>query len=401
METTPAKDHYTVLIVGGGSAGITVAAHLLQANDAPEVGIIEPASKHYYQPIWTLVGAGAVEKASSARDMAEVIPPGADWMQDRAVEFAPEQNTVSTAQGHTVTYDYLVVAMGIQLDWDHIPGLAESVGKPGTGVCSNYSYDTVDSTWENIRNFSGGRAIFTQPATAIKCGGAPQKIMYLADEAFRRQGVREQSEIFFCTAKPAIFSVDKYARTLKEIIKRKDLKPQYEHDLKAIDADRKEASFDHQGEDVTFSYDLLHVTPPMSAPDILKESPLANEEGWVDVHKYSLQHNTYDNVFALGDCSSLPTSKTGAAVRKQAPTVVKNLQALRHGQPLDAQYDGYTSCPLVTGYGSLVLAEFSGYTGEPMETFPFDQSQERYSMYVMKKNGLPNLYWHGMLKGRA
>jgi len=114
-----------------------------------------------------------------------------------------------------------------------------------------------------------------------------------------------------------------------------------------------------------------------------------------------LQHHTYDNVFALGDCSSLPTSKTGAAVRKQAPTVVKNLQALRHGQPLDAQYDGYTSCPLVTGYGSLVLAEFSGYTGEPMETFPFDQSQERYSMYLMKKNGLPNLYWHGMLKGRA
>ena len=401
METTPAKDHYTVLIAGGGSAGITVAAQLLQSDDAPDIGIIDPASKHYYQPIWTLVGAGAVEKASSARDMAEVIPPGADWIQDRAVEFAPGKNTVSTAQGHTFTYDYLVVAMGIQLDWDHIPGLAESVGKPGTGVCSNYSYDTVDSTWENLRNFSGGRAIFTQPATAIKCGGAPQKIMYLADEAFRRQGVREQSEIFFCTAKPSIFSVNKYARTLQQIIKRKDLKPQFEHNLKAIDADRKEATFDHQGEDVTFSYDLLHVTPPMSAPDIVKESPLSNEEGWVDVHKYTLQHNTYDNVFALGDCSSLPTSKTGAAVRKQAPTVVKNLQALRHGQPLDAQYDGYTSCPLVTGYGSLVLAEFSGYTGEPMETFPFDQSQERYSMYLMKKNGLPNLYWHGMLKGRA
>ncbi len=141
-----ADQKYQVLIVGGGTAGITVGARLRNLPDPPEVAIIEPSSKHYYQPLWTLVGGGVFPREESVRDEADYIPPGATWIQDKVVAFQPEDNTVTLASGDVVGYDYLVVAAGIQIDWDAIPGLKESVGKPGTGVCSNYSYETVQST---------------------------------------------------------------------------------------------------------------------------------------------------------------------------------------------------------------------------------------------------------------
>jgi len=153
-------------------------------------------------------------------------------------------------------------------------------------------------------------------------------------------------------------------------------------------------------EEMIIKYDMIHITPPMSAPEFVAKSELAGDEGWVDVDKYSLQHNRFANVYALGDASSLPTSKTGAAIRQQAPVLVSNLLATMNQQPATASYDGYTSCPLVTGYDSLILAEFD-YSGQPAETFPFDQSKERFSMFILKKFGLPALYWHGMLRGRA
>lgn len=235
----------------------------------------------------------------------------------------------------------------------------------------------------------------------MKCGGAPQKICYLADEHFRQEGIRDRCKLIFAIAKPTIFDVKRYADTLDKVIQRKQIEPRFNHNLIELRPDTKEAVFEQLdgGEDVIVTYDMIHVTPPMSAPSFVADSPLADEAGWVDVDKHTLRHNRFDNVFSLGDCSSLPTSKTGAAIRKQAPVVAKNVRAAIKGRPLTASYNGYTSCPLVTGYGKLVLAEFD-YDKIPAETFPFDQSKERWSMYLLKKHGLPLLYWHGMLKGR-
>jgi sulfide:quinone oxidoreductase len=270
------------------------------------------------------------------------------------------------------------------------------------GVCSNYSYDTVESTWQNIRDFSGGTAIFTQPLPPIKCGGAPQKIMYLADSYFRKSKVRAKSEVVFCSAAASIFAVKKYADTLDEVLKRKEITTKFRHNLIELRPDHKQAVFKHldTGQEIVMHYDMIHVTPPQSSPDFVKNSPLANKDGWVDVDKLTLQHVRYSNVFGIGDASSLPTSKTGAAIRKQAPVLAANLVAHMAGKPMTKRYDGYTSCPLVTGYDSLVMAEFD-YDGNPAETFPIDQSKERYSMYLVKKYLLPRLYWFGMLRGRA
>jgi sulfide:quinone oxidoreductase len=395
-----AAETHEVLIVGGGTGGLTVAAQLRSRPDAPEVAIIEPSDKHYYQPLWTLVGGGVFPKEESERNEADFIPAGVTWIRDAVATFNPVAHSVTTVGGRVIQYEQLVVAAGIQIDWGAIPGLKESVGKPGTGVVSNYSYDTVDATWDAIRAFTGGTAIFTDPKTAVKCGGAPQKIMYLAEEAFRRQGVREQARVVFKNAKPVNFTAPAYATTLRRICAERGIEIELEQDLVALRPEQREAVFRlKDGSEVVERYDLIHVTPPQSAPDFIKESPLANADGWVEVDKHTLEHVRYADVFALGDCSSLPTSKTGAAIRSQAPVLVDNLMALRQHRALTASYDGYTACPVVTGYGKLIMAEFD-YSKNPKESFPFDQNQERYSMYALKAYALPRAYWHGMLKGR-
>jgi len=391
--------HHTIVVVGGGTGGLSVAARLLAAEPDLDVAIVEPSDKHYYQPIWTLVGGGVFGREVSEREEADFIPDGATWIREAVERFEPEAHAIVTKEGTRITYSQLVVAAGIQLDWDRIEGLEGHLGQDG--ICSNYLYSTVESTWEFLRGMREGNAVFTFPSTPIKCAGAPQKIMYLADDHLRRSGVRDRCEVIYAAASPGIFGVERYARPLRKIVERKQILTHFQHDLVAVRPETKQAVFRNlvSDDELVLDYQLLHIVPPQSAPDFIKQSPLADAAGWVEVDAFNLQHVRYPDVFALGDCSSLPCSRTGAAIRKQAPVLVENLLAYRQQQELVGAYDGYASCPLVTGYGKLILAEF-GYGGVPMESFPFDQSRERYSMYALKAYALPEMYWNGMLRGR-
>ncbi len=397
--TQPTVRHQ-VVIIGGGNAGLSVAARLRKARRDLDIALVEPSDRHYYQPLWTLVGGGVFRKEVTVQDEAKYVPGGVTWIKDAVAEMCPDDNAFVMAKGTRVEYGFAVVAPGIQLDWGRIKGLKEAIGRDG--VCSNYAYEYVDTTWRFISECKSGNAIFTHPNTPIKCGGAPQKIAYLADDAFRCAGVRDSVNVIFASAGGGIFSVPKYAKTLNAVIARKGIDVRFRHDLTEIRPDAKEAVFTHldTGETVVLPYSMIHVTPPQSAPDFVKNSPLADAAGWADVDKHTLQHVRYPNVFSLGDASSLPTSKTGAAIRKQAPVLVRNLLAAVDGRELPARYDGYAACPIVTGYGKLVMAEFD-YTLTPRESFPFDQSKERLSMYLLKKHLLRPLYWHGILRGRA
>lgn len=393
--------HFDTLIVGGGTAGITVAAQLKRGwFNKRDIAILEPSDKHYYQPLWTLVGAGLADRKATERSEASLIPRGVTWVKDAVAKFEPEQNRLVTKEGVTISYKWLVVSLGLEIYWDKIPGLRAALGT--AGVCSNYSYETVDSTWKAIREFKGGTAIFTNPPGAVKCGGAPQKIMYLADDRFREQHVRDKTRIVYASALPNIFAVEPYRSTLEKVVERKEIECKFRHELIEVLSDTREVvlrNMDTQ-ETARVHYDLLHVTPPMGPPRFLAGCSLVDKDGWIDVDKDTLRHKKFENVFALGDCSNLPTSKTGAAIRKQAPVVVRNLVAAMNGTELPARYDGYTSCPLVTGIGKLVLAEFN-YEKLPAETFPVDQSKERWSMWLLKRYFLPLMYWHGMLRGRV
>ena len=396
------KTHYQILVIGGGNAGISVSAQLLKKNKSLDIAIIEPSSKHYYQPAWSLVGAGIFKKENTVRDEASVIPKKARWIKDAVKGFLPDENKVELSTGQLLSYDYLIVAPGIQLNWDEIKGLRDALGK--NGVCTNYEFKYADYTWECLKNTKSGKAIFTNPPTAVKCGGAPQKIMYLASDYFRKQGMGDKIQVEMWSGGTRIFGVPKYEEVLKRLIERRKINMHFFQKLVEIDGPNKRAKFVGIGQENKdleswVDFEMIHVTPPQSAPDFVKQSQLANAAGWVDVDKYSLQHNKYKNIFSLGDASSLPTSRTGAAVRKQAPVLVKNLMSLIVGEPLQAKYNGYTSCPIVTGYGKLMLAEFD-YDNKPTETFPFNQAKERWSMFMLKRYILPWLYWNQILPGR-
>lgn len=394
--------HYPILVVGGGNAGISVSAQLLNKNKKLQLAIIEPSEKHYYQPAWSLVGAGIFNKAKTERSEASVIPKGATWIRDAVTSFKPEENKVYLNNGISLTYDYLIVAPGIQLNWGEVKGLKENLGK--NGVCSNYDFRYADYTWTCIQQTHQGKAIFTNPNTPVKCGGAPQKIMYLASDYFRKQGRNKQIEVAMWSGGTRVFGVPKYEEVLKGIIAERHINMQFHQKLVEIDGENKRAKFigiGEQNKDVEtwVDFSMIHVTPPQSAPDFIRNSPLANTAGWVDVDRFTLQHNKYKNIFSLGDASSLPTSRTGAAIRKQAPVLVKNLMAAMQDKPLEARYNGYTSCPIITGYGKLMLAEFD-YDNQPAETFPFNQAKERWSMFMLKRYILPWLYWNEILPGR-
>jgi sulfide:quinone oxidoreductase len=294
-----------------------------------------------------------------------------------------------------------VVCPGLQLDWHKIEGLQETIGK--NGVCSNYIKRYAEYTWECIQNFKGGKAIFTQPAMPIKCAGAPQKIMYLAADYFRKKKILDACDVNFYLQGAAMFSVPTFAKSLEKVVARYGIDVNFGNNLISINGDKKEAVFeviggDNAGETVTTKFDMIHVTPPQSAPDFIKASPLADEAGWVDVDKHTLRHNRYVNIFSLGDACSTPNAKTAAAVRLQSPVVVQNLLALMKDKSFAGAYDGYGSCPLVTSYQSVILAEFC-YDGKVTPTLPLDPTKERYSMWLMKQKFLPILYWDWMLKG--
>lgn len=400
------KSHYRVVVVGGGTAGIIIASLLRRAGEGG-IAVIEPSSRHFYQPLWTLVGAGVARKEASVRQEAQYVPKGVRWIQDTVVEITPDQQRVATQSGERIGYDFLVVAAGVQLNWDGIPGLSEAIRRGDAST--NYSYDLAPKTWSLIRNFKGGTALFHMPGTSIKCPGAPQKIMYLAADHFRRKGILQDVNIIYGSALPSIYGVKEYAAVLNRVIIRYGIDARFNHELIEIHPEKKEALFqlrnDPANQRVTIPYDILHVVPPQQAPDFIRESILADpqkpKEGWLKVDKYTLQHVDYPNVFALGDIAGTPNAKTGAAAVRQAPIVASNLLALLKGREPVAQYNGYIACPIVTGYGQMLLCELD-YTGRPAPTIPIiDSLRERYDMWLLKKYGLPWLYWNVFLRGRT
>ena len=410
-----------VLIIGGGTGGIMTAAQLLKKKDI-EVSLMEPAQYHYYQPAWTLVGANAYDYEKTKRTMESVMPAGVNWIKEYADKFDTANNAVISKEGNTYTYDFLVVAPGIKIDLSLIEGLEESLGK-GV-VCSNYT--DPKHTWEVLKNFKGGNAVFTQPTTPIKCGGAPQKIAYLAADYFQKNNLADKTNVVFATPGSVIFGVKEIRKTLEEVLKRYDIHFKTHYAPMKIDAENQIVTFkwtdssqnqcvvnedNALGETMTgeqiieMPYDMLHLAPPQTAPDFVKNSELSNEAGWLDVDTGTLQHKKYPNIFGVGDVAALPTAKTGAAIRKQVPVVVENITRLIEAGTMGSKtYNGYSSCPLVTGYGKMVLAEFdydSNFTPDPKlkQMLVFNSAKEHRRLWWLKKYILPRLYWNKMLKG--
>ena len=393
---------HQIVIVGGGSAGIATASSLRSRDAALDIAIIEPSDQHYYQPGWTMVGAGIFTKGQTVRNTDAIWPSNITRIKGAVTTFSPDKNTVTLQDGSEVLYEFLVVAAGLKLDWGAIEGLEDALGK--NGVTSNYRFDLAPYTWELVQKMRGKTAIFTQPPMPIKCAGAPQKAMYLSCDAWLKAGKLSGIEVSFCNAGPVLFGCAPYVPPLMEYVKKYDISLDFGHNLVKIDGPKQKAWFKvtKDGEEpqvVERKFDMIHVCPPQCAPDFIKASPLSGAGGWVDVDQATLQHTAYENVFGLGDVTSTPNAKTVAAARKQAPIVAQNLISKIKGKSVSPLYDGYGSCPLTVENGKIILAEF-GYGGKVMPTFPWDSTKPRRAAWFLKKSILPWVYWNVMLKGR-
>jgi sulfide:quinone oxidoreductase len=396
---------HDVVIIGGGAAGIAAAASLLARSPMLDVAIVDPADIHYYQPGWTMVGAGIFNAAFTARTMGSVLPHGVHWIKAAVAAFEPERNAIVLEGCRVVSYQQLIVCPGLKLDWHGIEGLSESLGR--NGVTSNYRYDLAPYTWELVQKLRGGKAIFTQPPMPIKCAGAPQKAMYLSADHWRSQGVLKDTNIQFCNAGAVLFGVPDYVPALMEYVKTYGIGLNFGRTLISVDGAAKKATFNQLKADgtkelVTQDFDMIHVVPPQKAPDFIRVSPLADAAGWIDLDPATLRHKTYPNIFGLGDAGNTTNAKTAAAARKQAPVVAHNVLALRGQAKGQAHYDGYGSCPLTVERGKIVLAEFT-YGGKLSPSFPkwlIDGTKPSALAWYLKERILPPLYWDAMLKGR-
>ena len=393
---------FDVVVIGGGSAGIGVTASLLKRRPALRIAIIEPSDKHYYQPVWTLVGGGAYDIAETVKPMSDVIPRNAEWIQAAAAGFDPKHNRVHLADGRVIGYQQLIVCPGIRLAWEKIEGLEETLGK--NGVTSNYRYDLAPYTWSLVQELKTGKAIFTQPPMPIKCAGAPQKAMYLSCDHWMRTYCLDKIDVEFNTAAAVLFGVADFVPSLMEYVKRYHAKLRFNSTLVKVDGIHKIAYFEIKDNDgnVTFEakpFDMLHVTPPQMAPDFLRNSPLADASGFCKVNEKTLQHTDYPNIFSLGDACSSPNAKTAAAARKQIVVVAENLLAAKEDRELTTTYDGYGACPLTVENGKVILAEF-GFGGKLLPPFPLDPMVPRKINWFLKTTVFPWIYWNGMLRGK-
>ncbi len=396
---------HDIVIVGGGAAGLAVAASLLRRKRGLDIAVIDPADTHYYQPGFTMVGGGVFAKEATAKSMAAVLPRRVTWIKAAVAGFEPDANAVVIEGCRTIRYTHLVVCPGIKLNWSGVEGLTETLGK--NGVTSNYRFDLAPYTWELVRNMRSGRALFTQPPMPIKCAGAPQKAMYLSADHWLRSGRLNAIDVEFYNAGGVLFGVADYVPALMEYVKRYDADLRFNHNLTAIDGSRGKAWFkktaaDGTTETVEKSFDMIHVCPPQTAPDFIRHSPLADAAGWIDVDPATLRHKRYPNIFGLGDAASTPNAKTAAAARKQAPVVAENILFDRKLRPVQCAYDGYGSCPLTVERGKIVLAEFL-YGGKVAPSFPnyiIDGMRPSRNAWMLKKRILPPIYWKAMLKGR-
>ncbi|NYT78975.1 FAD-dependent oxidoreductase [Alcaligenaceae bacterium] len=405
----PISTKARIVIAGAGAAGLASASRLAARLKGASITLIDARARHLYQPGLTLVASGIKPAGYVESDTASYVPREVEWVQDTVAEIDPEADKVVTAGGKTYTYDYLIVATGMQLDYAAIEGMDESlIGKNGLGSVY-HSPAAAAATWRLLSDFAdqGGTGLFLRPATEMKCAGAPLKYTFVAEDYLTRRGTRGKSEVIYNAHNNALFSVPIVSEKVRMLFHERNIHTNYNHVLKAIDPARRIALFKTPDGDTEFGYDFINVIPPMKAPDVIRNSPLTWQEGawategWMDVDRGTLRHVRYPKIFGVGDIAGVPKGKTAASVKWQVPVAVEHLVADISGRPTDALYNGYTSCPLITRLGRAMLVEFD-YQNNLTPSFPgmIAPLEELWVSWVMKTMALKPTYI-SMLRGRA
>ncbi len=397
-----------VVIVGAGAAGLSVASRVARQMPNATITIFDARRDHYFQPGWTLVGAGWWKPGQTVESNQRYIPSGVQWVQQNVIEFDPDANRVTDASGQKHSYDWLFVTTGLSLDYDQIEGMsADLIGLKG--IASVYASPQAALASSRVIDEyidKGGVALFGRPATDMKCAGAPLKMTFITEDKARRAGRHTACKIKYAAHNQGIFAVPVVNTRVTEMFAQRNIDIYYNHVIKAIDPDARKATYQTPDGLVTLDYDMIHVVPPMSAPPSVRNSPLPWQTGpmaaggWIEVDRYTMRSPRFPNVFAIGDVAGVPKGKTAASVKFQVPVAVDHMIAAANGLDSPRRYNGYTSCPMVTGLGRAMLIEFD-YEDNLVPSFPFiDPLKELWISWFIEEKALLGTY-RAMLRGYA
>lgn len=397
-----------IVIIGAGAAGAAIANRLVARLEGASITILDSRSEHIYQPGLSLVAAGLKPPSYVLSRTTDWLPREVTLVTEAARAIDPQAKTVTTSGGRSLPYDFLIVATGLVLDHDAIEGFSlDLVGKDGIGALYAGA-DYAAKTWAAASKFaeSGGHAVFTRPATEMKCAGAPLKHAFLLEDIASRSAAKGKCSFTYAAHNNALFGVPIVSEKVRMLFQSRGIKPVYSHVLKAVDPGRKIATFTTPTGIVDIGYDYLHVIPPQRAPQVVRESGLSWSErwvdqGWVEVDPKTLRHRRFPEVFAVGDVAGVPKGKTAASVKWQVPVIEDHLVAQISGREGTEVYDGYTSCPLITRVGRAMLIEFD-YHDNLVPSFPglIAPLEELWISWLMKEVALKATY-NAMLRGRA
>lgn len=371
----------TVVIVGGGSGGMSTANHLAYKlrdnikNREVKVVLFDGSGQHYYQPGFLEIPFDMMAPASTYRPMLRLAAEGVTIIQEFVTE-VDLKNSVVKSEKQKINYDYIVIATGARYDYDSIPGLRE-------GTDNFYSLENAISLKKKLNSYKGGKIVVGVSSMPYKCTPAPLEAVFMLNDYFTRRGMRDKVEIEYTYPMPMAFPNKEISDISLKMFEEKGIKSSLGFQLRSVDANAREL-ISQNGEKI--SYDLALIVPPHKGNKLMENSEVVDKMGWINVDGFTLNIKGYENAFAIGDSTNLQVSKAGSVADAEAVVVSERIaQSLRGEEPITT-YDGTGGALMLTGIGKASMIN-SDYTHKPI------MQPESYSFYWLKLI-YNNLYWN-------
>lgn len=390
-------EHHEILIIGGGNAGISLAAKLLR-DGARDVAIVESESTHRYRPLLNYVGAGEASMNSLERPASAVMPAGATWIHDAVAAVDPENLQLDTVGGRSITCKTLVVCPGLEENWDATPGLAEAYGAGWAG--STFVVQTAPQVWPALNNLREGRVVFSMPAEPAPCAATALKPLFMACDHWRRTGALPHLDVHVVLPRNSPLELPRADSYIEDWLEFYDVKVLRSARVTNL-VDRLVTISTPEGDAHVGDVSFAHVIPEYRTAPWITSSGLAvdTDAGLVDVDSFTMQHRRYPAVWALGDVAALETRPSGGALRRQVEILSHNI-IKGNSSPLQ-RYDGYTVMPITVARHKLMLVEVDR-EGNPQPSIPFpDLVRPRNLTWLVDRYLLPQVYFRRLLRGKV
>jgi sulfide:quinone oxidoreductase len=394
------EERHDVVVIGGGNAGVSLAARLLRQGRR-RVTLIESQPVHRYRPLLNYVGAGEAGMASLERPAHAVVPDGCAWIHDEVVSVDPDSSVVRTRQGRLLRYTTLVVCPGLEEDWDAVPGLRDAYDLGWAG--STFVVATAPWVWPALRSAREGTVVFTVPPEPAPCGATALKPLFMACDHWRRTGALPGLDVRLVLPGTSPTGLAKADERLECLLSSYGVDVLRGARVDRVDVeDRSLDVISDQGRATLGGVTYAHVVPPYRAPSWVAGSDLAggSPAGLVDVDPETMRHRRHPSVWSLCDVADLGTRPSGGALRNQVDVLADNIAAADEGGAL-RRYDGYTVMPITVSRRRLMLVEVDR-DGRPSPSVPLlDLTRPRRTTWLFDRYGLPVTYFRRILRGKV